>query len=176
MARFHGQDTAVLKYANAKQRSPDDARWTQEVGFVERHKSGSMLVRGTFAGHYVDVDEVDHVSQKGAAQGAVTAGLIGVLAGPPGIALGLLVGGIFGAEEGRVDEAEAEPEDLAEQLRSAVPRDSSAIVLIAQAEDVEQMIAALADDAQDVIRRTLTVEEEAALKASISAAPQAAAD
>ncbi len=174
LVRFHGEDTAVLRYADAKDRSARDAHWAQEVGFVERHHSGRLLLRGTFAGRYVDVDESDHVSQQGAAEGAVAAGLLGVLGGPPGIAVGLLLGGVVGAEAGRVDETEAEPGELADKLRAAIPPSSSAIVLIAEAADVEGMLAALGESAEDVVRRTLTADEEAALEASISASPPTA--
>jgi uncharacterized membrane protein len=173
LVRFKGEGTAVLRYADAKDRSPSDARWTREVGFVENHHSGRLLLRGTFAGHYVDVDESDHVSQKGAAEGGVAGGLVGVLLGPPGIAVGLLFGGVLGAESGSASDKEVEPQVLAEQLRATVPRSSSAIVLIANAPDVDEMLAALGESAQDVIRRSLTPEEQARLEASLSAAPPA---
>src|SRR5208282_1634820 len=137
--------------------------WPSEVGFVEHHRSGSLAVRGTFAGHYVDVDESDHVSQQGAAGGALAAGLLGVLGGPPGIAVGLLVGGVLGAEVGPPSDTEAEPRELVEQLREAIPRSSSAIVLSGEAPDVAEMLSALGDSAQDVLRRALTPAEEARL-------------
>lgn len=175
VAQFDGEGTAVQMYADAKERS-GDASWTQKVGFVERHHSGRLLLRGTFAGHYLDVDEVDVVSQKGAAEGAVAGGLIGVLLGPPGIAVGLLVGGLIGLQVGRETEAEAEPEALAEQLRGAVPKSSSAIVLIAEAPDVDEMVAALGDRAHGIVRRTLTGEEATALQASLIDAPPASSE
>ena len=171
VARYDGDTTAVKKYSAAREHAGKDAEWVREVGFVEHRHSGRMALRGTFAGHYVDVDESDHLSQKGAGEGAVTGGVIGVLGGPPGIALGLLLGGIIGGEAGRPDETEAEPEALVEQLRAAVPESSSAVVLIAAASDVDEMIAALGDGAKQVDRGTLTAAEEAELEASLSAAP-----
>jgi uncharacterized membrane protein len=171
---FDGEGTAVLRYAAAKDRSGGEARWAQEVGFVEHHRHGHLLLRGTFAGHYVDVDESDHVSQKGAGEGAVAAGLVGaLLAGPLGIAVGIMVGGIVGAEAGTASDSEAEPQLLAEKLRDAVPRGSSAIVLIASSAEVNEMLAALGDDAQSVTRRTLTADEAAELELALSAAPPA---
>ncbi len=164
----------MLRYADAKDRSGQDAHWTNEVGFVEHRRGGSLALRGTFAGHYVDVDESDRVSQKGAAEGALAAGLLGVLGGPPGIAVGLLVGGVLGAEVGPASDTEPEPRELAERLREALPRSSSAIVLSAEAPDVAEMLAALGDSAQDVVRRALTPAEEARLQASLSATPPAA--
>ena len=169
IVRFHGENTAVVTYSDAKDGPAGAARWTQEVGFVQRNHSGAMSLRGTFAGHYVDVDETDHVSQKGAAEGAVAAGLLGVLAGPPGIAVGLVLGGLVGSEVGRADEIEAEPRELVERLRAAIPPSSSAIVLIAGPQDVDDMLAALGDSAADVVRRALGPDEQAALDASIRA-------
>jgi uncharacterized membrane protein len=176
VALFDGETTAVKRYAAARDRSASDASWMQKVGFVERHHGGHMLLRGTFAGHYLDVDESDHVSQKGGAEGAVAGGLVGVLLGPPGIALGIMIGGVVGAEAGTPTEVEADPEALAEQLRAAVPKSSSAIVLIAEPSDVDEMVAALGEGAETIERRTLTGEEEARLQASLSAAPPASSE
>jgi uncharacterized membrane protein len=173
VVRFKGEGSAVHRYADAKERSGSAARWAQKVGFVERHHNGRLLLRGTFAGHYVDVDEGDHVSQTGAAEGAVAAGLLGVLGGPPGIALGLLVGGLLGAEVGAPTDTEREPLELVEQLRAAIPASSSAIVSIAEAADVDEMLAALGESAQHVGRRPLTADEEAGLEASLRATPPA---
>jgi uncharacterized membrane protein len=171
--RFRGQETAALRYADAKDRSGSSARWAQEVGFVERHHGGRLALRGTFAGHYLDIDESDHVSQQGAGEGAVAAGLIGVLGGPPGIALGILLGGVLGAELGPVSDAEPEPLELADKLRAAVPRSSSAVVMVAEAADVDAMLAAFETSAEDVVRRALTTDEQARLEAALSAAPAA---
>jgi uncharacterized membrane protein len=177
LARFHGEGTAVQSYAAAKDRPGPDQAWTRKVGFVERHHNGRLLVRGTFAGHYVDVDEGDRVSQTGAGPGAVAGGLVGVLIGPPGIALGLLLGLLIGsgigANVGTPTDTEAEPELLAEQLREAVPRSSSAIVLVAESSDVDEMVAALGDGVQELTRRELTAEQQTALEASLATAPPA---
>ncbi len=176
LARFRGEGTAVQSYAAAKERPGPDEAWTQKVGFVERHHSGRLLLRGTFAGHYLDVDENDRISQTGAGPGAIAGGLVGALVGPAGIALGLLIGGGIGAHVGTPTDAEAEPEQLAEQLREAVPSSSSAIVLIAETADVDEMVAALGDRVEELTRRELTAEQQATLEASLSAAPPAASD
>jgi uncharacterized membrane protein len=174
---FDGEGTAVKRYAAARDRSSTpgrqltEAQWTRDVGFVERHHNGRILLRGTFAGHYLDVDEEDRVSQKGAGEGAATGGLVGVLAGPPGIAVGLLLGALVGANVGSPHEVEAEPQALTGRLREGVPRGSSAIVMIAPAAEVDEMLTALGDGAQDLVRRTLADGETAALEASLGAAP-----
>jgi uncharacterized membrane protein len=172
LIRFDGEGVAVNRYAAARDgASKGHDRWMRDVGFVERHHNGRLLIRGTFAGHYLDVDEGDRVSQEGAGRGAATGGIVGVLLGPPGIAVGLVVGGFTGAHVGHTQEVEDEPEALAEQLREAVPRGSSAIVMFAPAPEVDELLAALGEGAQDVVRRTLADSEAAALEASLSAAP-----
>lgn len=173
VAQFDGEGTAVERYAAAKASTGGDARWMREVGFVEHRHNGRLALRGAFAGHYVDVDESDHVSQRGAGEGAAAGGLVGVLLGPPGIALGLLVGGIIGSQRGPLSDTEAEPQALVDQLRAAVPRSSSALVLIADTRDVDEMLGGLGDSAQRITRQTLTADQVAELEASLSAAPPA---
>jgi uncharacterized membrane protein len=172
LARFEGDNTASKRFAEARDRAGPGARWAREIGLVEHHHNGRLLLRGTFAGHYVDVDETDHVSQKGGGEGAVAGGLVGVLGGPPGIAVGLVLGGIIGSQAGAPSETEEEPELLAARLREALPRSNSAIVLIAPAQDVDEMMRAVGDSAEHQFRQTLTAEQAAALEASLSSAPR----
>jgi uncharacterized membrane protein len=176
VAQFDGDGTAVRRYAVAREGPGGEPPWTRKVGFVEHHHNGHLVLRGTFAGHYLDVDESDHVSEKGAGAGAVAGGLVGALLGPAGIAVGLTLGALVGSQAGNDSEVEAEPEALAEQLRAAVPRSSSAIVLIADPPDVDEMVAALDAGAQGINRQTLTLEQQAALEASLSAAPPASSE
>jgi len=49
-------------------------------------------------------------------------------------------------------------------------------VLIAEAPDVDEMVAALDAGAQGIARQTLTQEQQAALEASLSAAPPASSE
>ncbi len=82
-------------------RAPD-AAWTHEAALVEHHGHKDQLsLHGTVAGHYVSLDESDHLSQPGAAKGAVAGGVIGTaLGGPFGLAPGLVLGALVGAERG----------------------------------------------------------------------------
>jgi hypothetical protein len=54
---FDRTDGAERAYADAHARA-GTARWLREVAFVECHRRGRIVVRGTFAGHYLDVDDV----------------------------------------------------------------------------------------------------------------------
>jgi uncharacterized membrane protein len=170
VVRFDGEGTAVKRYAGAKERL-GDAPWTQKVGFVECHHNGRLLLRGLFAGHYLDVDESDHVSQKGAAEGAAAGGIAGLLLGPAGLAAGLALGGLIGSQVAHGSEIEAEPEAFAQQLRELIPRSSSAVVMIAGRPEVDEMVEALAEGAQSTVRRTLSDEEATALEASLGPPP-----
>jgi uncharacterized membrane protein len=172
VATFDGEGAAVESYAAVRDRPGGDARWTtREVGFVEHHHNGRLVLRGTFAGHYVDVEEGAQVSQTGAAEGAIGGGLLGVLAGPPGIAVGLVLGAVIGSRAGGSPEVDSEPQLLADRLRDAVPRSCSAVVLIGDAGDVEEMVAALGSSARQISRQTLAADQAARLQASLSDAP-----
>ena len=108
VARRQGQDArelAVLTfdhiegaeraYADARGRA-NDAPWLREVVFVECHRHGRIVVRGTFAGHYLDVDDVADAIGHDTAVGAVAGAVVGLAFGPPGFAAGLVAGGIAG--------------------------------------------------------------------------------
>jgi uncharacterized membrane protein len=171
---FRGVNSAEEAFTAARDRLGAGARWASEVGFVEHHKNGHLVLRGTFAGHYVDVDEALHTSGRGTEEGVATGAVIGtLLGGPLGLAVGSVLGGTIGSQVGHASESDAEPGALAERLRSAVPRSGSAVVLIADAQDVDEMIAAIGETSGHVTRKALTPEEAASVQASLSASPLA---
>jgi uncharacterized membrane protein len=174
LVSFKGQPTAASVFGTVRDRVGRDAPWTSEVAIVEHLGHGRMSVRGTFASHYVDVEESDHVSIPGAGEGALTGAVVGVAFGPPGFAAGLVLGGIIGAETGKPTQVEQEPELLIKELREAVPSGHSAIALLAEPAHVDAMLSAL-DGSQQVavVRRPLTAEQASALIASIAADPPA---
>lgn len=173
LVTFHGETAAASAFGRMRERAESDAPWTHEVAIVEHLRGGRVSVRGTFANRYVDVEETDHVSEPGAAEGALTGGLVGLLFGPPGLAAGLVLGGVIGAEVGKPTEVELEPEPLVEELREAVPKGDSAVVLLAEPAHVDAMLATLPERHGDVIRHLLTEAQTSALIASLSAAPPA---
>jgi uncharacterized membrane protein len=170
VVRFPGVNPAYEAFVAARERA-GGAPWIRQVGFVERHSDGHLVLRGTFAGHYLDVDEAVHVSERGAGEGAAAGGLVGVLGGPPGIAVGLVLGALIGSLVGKPTETDPEPHALVEQLRTEVPRSTSAVVMIGSARDVDDMLAAIGDSGGEVIRETLTFEQAAAIDASLADAP-----
>jgi uncharacterized membrane protein len=171
---FKGQSTAASVFGRLRDSVGSAAPWTSEVAIVEHLGHDRMSVRGTFAHHYVDVEETDHVSGPGAAEGALTGGVLGVIFGPPGLAAGFVFGGIIGAETGKPTEREPEPRVLIDELRKAVPAGHSAIALLADPVHVDALLAALDESDQAVVvRRTLTAEQASELIASVAADPSA---
>jgi uncharacterized membrane protein len=173
LVRFPGGGSATEAFVAARDKAGADAPWTRQVGLVEHHHNGHLVLRGTFAGHYVDVDEALHVSQQGAAEGFAGGAVVGALLGPPGFAAGMVVGAVLGSQAGPPSETDSEPQLLVGQLRDAVPRSGSAIVLISEPRDVDEMLAAVGDSDGEVTRQTLTADQVAALQASLSSTPAA---
>lgn len=171
---FPHDDGADSAFAAARQRDPD-AAWTHEAALLVRHHNDRVTLNGTVLGRYVSADEQDHLSQPGAAVGGIAGGLLGLLLGPPASAAGIVAGAALGAKLGPADEVEAEPGSLMTDLRSAVPKGSSAIVLIAEAAHVDALLAALGDAGGAATRRTLDPDELAAIEASVQSAPVASA-
>jgi hypothetical protein len=55
---FDGVVGAERAYAGAREGAGSDP-WLSEIAFVEHHHRDRIVVRGTFAGRYLDVEEVD---------------------------------------------------------------------------------------------------------------------
>jgi hypothetical protein len=150
------------------------ATWASEAALVEhRRRLDRVTLIGTVLGRYVSADERDHVSQPGAAVGSIVGGVLGMPLGPAGAATGIVIGGALGAEAGPADETEPEPQALADDLRAAVPKGSSAVVLVGSAEHVTAMVDDLGPSGVPS-RRPLSPEEVEALETSLAAAPPAA--
>lgn len=169
---FEGESAAAQSFAAACEHC-GSVPWLREVGVVEHHRNGRLVLRGTFAGHYVDVDENDHVSEIGAGRGALVRGLVGAVLGPPGIAVGLVLGTVVGSQTGAPSEVEPEPQPLSDRLRDAVPPSSSALLLIAGPLEIDEMLEAVGATATatGVTRGTLAAHVQAELDAALASAP-----
>ena len=123
----------------------EDARgapWLNEVALVEHRRSGRLVVRGTIAGHYLDVEEDGDVMGRSTATGALTGALAGLAFGPPTVAVGLVSGAAAGgmAEAGKATPLQGE---LFTEIRGSVPESGSGLVLLAEPEHVDAMIESL---------------------------------
>jgi len=163
-------DDADHAYADASV-AEHDAPWLREAAIVAHHRHDRIAVRGSVAGHYVDAsDEQDAVGKK-AVEGALTGAVAGAVFGPAGMAAGMAAGGTLGG----VAQSHSGPHvhsAFFDEVRADVPQKSSAIVLLAAPEHVDQMAAALGDRRHGkLVRRHLTDEEATALADAVSSSP-----
>src|SRR5204862_6811957 len=154
---FDHIEGAERAYAEARGRA-NDARWLREVVFVECHRHGRIVVRGTFAGHYLDVDDVADAIGHDTADGAVAGAVVGLAFGPPGFAASLVAGGTAGG----LRESTRSPEErgaLFDEIRRDIPERSSGLVELLSPDDSEALIAALHHRAVRVTRHRLSAAE-----------------
>jgi uncharacterized membrane protein len=150
-----------------------DVPWVHEIALVEHHRRDRLVIRGTFAGRYVDEDDQRDPIGKKTAEGALTGAIAGVLFGPAGLAVGIVGGGIAGGmTEARVPELH---DALFDEVRADVPEKSSAVVLLAAPDHVDAMAAAFAGRGGQIIRRHLSADAARAFEAAVQARPIAAA-
>ncbi len=169
---FEHTGGAEHAYADAVSQAAGEP-WAQEVAFVEHHRRDRIVVRGTFAGHYVDADdEGDFIGRK-TAEGAVAGAAVGLLFGPAGLAVGMVAGGMAGG----VASEHSGPRlrsALVDELRNEVPEGSSAVILMAGPEDVDAMVSALQRHGGRLVRHHLTPEGTEALTSAVADSPSVA--
>jgi len=150
-----------------------DAPWVHEIAFVEHHRHDRIVVRGTFAGRYLDLDDQGDVIGKRTTEGALTGAVAGAFFGPAGFAAGLVAGGTAGG----LSEADHAPhlhDALIDEVRSEVPQKSSAVLLLASPEHVDAMVAAFDGGDGRLVRHHLSAEEAQALESAVAGRPPAA--
>ncbi len=155
---------------------PADYEWTENIGVIERHKTGRISMYGAL-GSDESWGEEGAKPVVGLSAGGVTGALIGALAGPAGMAtggaLGLALGGIFGA----ADEEESD-QPVFDIIRAKLGKDSSALVLLADEGYVDRLVAATGKDAREVYQQKVREElrgrlNEALREAAANPVPQA---
>ena len=150
-----------------------DAPWVHEIAFVEHHRHDRIVVRGTFAGRYVDLDEQGDVIGKRTAEGALTGAVAGLFFGPAGLAVGI----VGGAMAGGVSESKHVPhlhDAFIDEVRAEVPEKSSAVLLLASPEHADAMIAAFEGSGGRLVRHHLSPEAAKTLEGAVAGSPPAA--
>jgi uncharacterized membrane protein len=169
---FEHTGGAERAYGNVAGQAAADP-WAREVAFVEHHRHDRMIVRGTFAGHYVDADDDEAFIGPRTAEGAVAGSAVGLLFGPLGLAVGFVSGGIAGS----VSEEHSGPRlrsALFDELRAEVPQGSSAVVLMAEPQDVDAMAVALDGQGGRLVRHRLSPDGAELLRTAVAGSPSAA--
>lgn len=155
---------------------PTDHEWTENVGVIERHKTGRISIYGAL-GSDESWNEEGAKPLVGLSAGGVTGMLLGALAGPAGVAafgtLGLALGGLFGA----ADEEDTDQPTF-DIIRSKLGKDSSALVLLADEGFVDRLLATTGKDAREVYQQKVREElrgrlDEALREAAANPVPQA---
>jgi hypothetical protein len=169
IAGFYRIEGAERAYADARDRDPG-ARWMDDTAFVEVHRNGRIVARGTVLGHYVDVDGDGDVIGPDTGRGAVVGAALGLLLGPAALADGLVggatVGGIVEASHGTKQQG-----PVFEAIRQHLPEGSSAVVVVSDVERVHAMCDALALAAEKLVRYPLSPAAEEELRSALADAP-----
>jgi uncharacterized membrane protein len=172
LMEFRHTEGAERAYSDAP-RSVDGVAWSQEVAFVEHHRRNRIVVRGTFAGRYVDADDEQEFTGERTAEGALAGGVVGVLFGPAGLAVGLVAGGLAGG----VAQERSSPRlrsAFFDEVRREVPEGGSAVIMLAPPEHVDAMVKALDGLGGRLVRHRLGADEAKALEAAVAEDPEAA--
>lgn len=167
------EHTGGAEHAYGEATSQASGEWVREVAFVEHHRRDRIVVRGTFAGHYVDADDKEEFIGRKTAEGAVAGAAAGLLFGPAGLAVGLVGGGMAGG----VANEHSGPRlrsALFDELRNEVLEGSSAVILMAAPAEVDAMIGALQGYGGRLVRHHLMPEAAEALRAAVADSPSAA--
>src|SRR4051812_50053836 len=130
---FRHIEGADHAFASAEERTPG-ASWLQKAAFVEVHRNGRIVVRGTIAGHYVDIDDEGDLIGGDTARGAAIGVLAGLALGPPGWAEGLVGGGLAGGLEQASHIPRLKGPGF-DEIRKDVPESSSAVAVDAASAD-----------------------------------------
>ena len=153
---YSGADRADEVLTGFRDLNPMDSEWTTNVGIIERHNNGRISTYGAI-GSDDSWGEEGAKPLLGVSSGAVTGMLIGTLAGPAGVAaggaLGLALGGLIGATDEEVSD-----EPTFEIIRSKLTRNSSALVLLADEEYVDKLVAGTRKDAREVYQKNMREE------------------
>jgi uncharacterized membrane protein len=165
---FEHTEGAERAYADAIGRSAG-APWTREIAFVEHHRHDRIVIRGTFAGRYVDEEDETDVIGKRTAEGALTGAVAGILFGPLGLAVGIVGGGIAGsAAQATIPELH---DAFFDEVRAEVPQGSSAVLLFAAPDHVDAMAEALSGRGGRLVRHSLSDDAARALQAAVAGRP-----
>jgi hypothetical protein len=171
IAGFFRIDGAERAFADARDRDPG-ASWMNEAAFVEVHRDGRIVARGTVLGHYVDVDGEGDVIGRDTGIGAVVGAAVGFLLGPAafadGVVGGATVGGVAEARHGAKQHG-----GVFDAIRQQLAEGSSAVVVVSDFGRVGAMCDALAREADRLVRYPLSPAAETELRSALAGAPAA---
>ena len=159
---FKGSHAADDAYAAVLELEGEDNRWLLEVGTIARPLVGRVRVGVTFPdGETTTVHEGD-LTKAAEALGRLTGYYVSALAGP----FGSMFAAAEGASAGRALGSEAERRLFhMGDVEKALPRDSSALVLVAEVDTCDALVRMFDSYSPKVIRAQVEPELRARLEA-----------
>jgi hypothetical protein len=148
----HGAEDALSEMLEAE---GDRNRWLLEVGAVTRPLVGRVRVSATFPDGQSKTFHEGDLADAVADMGAYTGYYVSALAGPFSSIFGTVDAAMAASSYGQ--EAEERLFHL-DAIKKALPRESSALVLIANKETCDAMVAMFRTYSPEVIRRDVTQE------------------
>jgi uncharacterized membrane protein len=160
--KFKGANDAddALKQVSAAE--ADRHSWLHEVGVVRRPLVGRISIRATFADDQAVEVRQGELASKIADAGGMTGYLIGSLVGPMHADMAAMSGLVRGTSAGKALEKQLLNID---DIKSVLPRNSSALVLIATPAINDQMANLFTKWSPEVIRRDVAQEVQKRLQA-----------
>jgi uncharacterized membrane protein len=159
--KFEGTNDADDALEEVSAAEADRKPWLHEVGVVRRPLVGRISIRATFADDQaVEVREGD-LASKVADVGGMTGYLMGSLVGPLHADMAAMSGIMRASSGGKVLEKQLLNTD---DIKSILPRGSSALVLIATPEINDTMVTLFAKWSPEVIRRDVAQEVQKRLE------------
>lgn len=154
---FKGKKTAMKAFHTLEDYSPE-YYWIDDVAVVSRSKHGHLRINSTWA--------QDQETEKGLGWGAITGGLIGMLAGPGGALAGAAavgaIGGLLGADE---DAAFDDPK--LDAFAESLERDTSAVILVGENSTLADFWTAVEPFGGEVIETNLDEKDIKALRKAL---------
>jgi uncharacterized membrane protein len=172
VATFSGVDGAERAFTEARDHDPG-AAWIGDAAFVEVHRHGRIVIRGTIAGHYVDVDGEGDLIGRDTGVGALVGAALGFLLGPAGFAIGVVGGAMVGGAV-EATHVPAPAGSAVDAIRALVPESCSAVVVVSDSGRVDAMSGALAVAPENFVQYRLTPQAEAELRSALTGAPPSA--
>lgn len=155
---FNGKKTAGKAFRTLEDYSPE-YYWIDDVAVVSRSKHGHLRVHSTWA--------QDESGTAGLGWGAITGGLIGLLAGPGGALAGAAIGGLsFGLVGWSEDIAFDDPK--LDAFAAALDKDTSALILVGEEATLLDFATAVEPFGGEVIDTELDENDVEALKKALA--------
>jgi len=159
--KFKGTNDADQALEEVVDAQADRNPWLHEVGVVRRPRLGRISIRATFTDDQDTEVKQGDIAGRIADMGGMTGHLIGSLVGPLHADMAMLEGELRAQRAGEALEKKLLRID---EIKNALPRGSSALVLIAAPEINEQLVNLFAKWSPEVTRRDVAQEVQKRLE------------